>query len=142
MRCRVLCVDDSDAITSVLARLMSQEPDLEVVGTLRNADGLAGKIVECQAEVLVLDLAMEATCPLVVIGSIRSACPTCRIVVYSAHDDVGTVDDVMKSGAFDFVSKFAEFGALLTSVRKAAAWDGQVKTNVSAARPNPAPLSK
>jgi DNA-binding NarL/FixJ family response regulator len=84
-RIRVLIADDHALIRSGLARLVSAEPDLELVGTA--ADGLrAVELAEReQPDVVVLDLSMPGLDGVSAAGEMRHRSPGARVLVLSSY---------------------------------------------------------
>lgn len=117
-RLRVLCVDDSLAVSSVVARAIAKEPDMHVVGVLDRADHLVDEAIARGTDTIVLDIVMEGASPLEAIREIKKRCPTCRIIAYSAYDDPATIRAVLEAGATRFISKYANFAVLLSALRE------------------------
>lgn len=117
-RLRVICVDDSLAVSSVVARAISREPDMQVVGVLDRADHLVDEATARGTDTIVLDIVMEGASPLDAIRQLKKSCPTCRIIAYSAYDDPATIKAVLEAGATRFISKYANFAVLLSALRE------------------------
>ena len=58
MKTRVLVVDDSATMRAILSRMLSSEPDLEVIGTAANAQEARVMIREMNPDVVTLDVEM------------------------------------------------------------------------------------
>lgn len=58
MRTRVLVVDDSAVVREILARELSRDPELEVVGTAMDPYVARDKIVRLEPDVVTLDVEM------------------------------------------------------------------------------------
>lgn len=119
-RIKVLCVDDSPDLAEVLGIMVAEEDDLEHVGTLHDAQGLLDAIQRSAPNVVVIDLGMAGKKPLV---AIREACekfPQTRSLVFSGHDAADDIDGALEAGAWGFVSKHDDPGALIDAVRRVA----------------------
>jgi DNA-binding NarL/FixJ family response regulator len=120
-RTRVLCVDDSTDIVVMLARMISGEADFESVGSMENADGLAGEVERCRPDVVVLDLSMPGAPPLAMIRELAARLPLCRVIAYSARDDEATVALALGAGAWECISKNKDPRDILHAIRRVAA---------------------
>lgn len=119
-RTRVLCVDDSHDLTAALAKLIGTQADLESAGSLHSADNLVCEVIERQAHVVVLDLGMPGVDPLDAIRELKTRVPPCAVIAFSGSDDQDTIELVKKAGACELVSKIAQAGVLLRTIRVAA----------------------
>lgn len=105
---RVLLVDDHPIIRQGLAALLSDEPDLEVVGQLDSAAGLPA--AAASADVVVTDLEMAPPDPLTRIAGLKA-------VVFTAFDD--RVAAALQAGARGYVLKGSPTAELVRAIRLA-----------------------
>jgi two-component system chemotaxis response regulator CheB len=105
---RVLIVDDSAIVRKILAEALSDEPDIEIVGTAPDPYVARDKIVSLSPDVLTLDIEMPRMdgltflkklmqfrpMPVVVISSLAQ--PSCRIALQAL--EVGAVEVLAKPG--------------------------------------------
>ena len=117
MKVRVLIVDDEPKIRSAWERLVARQPDMELVGSLANADDLEQAAAEAGADVALLDLTMPGRDPLEALAAMRDAKSECRVIVYSAHRDSALVERSMEAGAWGFVDKLERLDAVLAAMR-------------------------
>jgi len=117
-RKRILIVDDSSDVTSILARMMSEEVDMECVGTLTSAAGWIDAVRSKRVNMVLTDLSMPGPPVLAAVRSLVEAEPACRVVVFSGYDDDATVQSALKAGACALVSKFAEVPAIFDTIRR------------------------
>ncbi|MBC7772061.1 MAG: response regulator transcription factor [Pyrinomonadaceae bacterium] len=118
---RVLCVDDSDAITELFCLAITAEPDMIVAGTLSSADTLAEAAARQRPDVVLLDLTMPGKDPLAAVVELASACPDTRVIIFSGYDDPKTVESVMDAGAWGLISKNGDVVDVLAAIRRVAA---------------------
>ena len=115
---RVLIADDHALIRSGLARLVSGEPDLELVGTA--ADGLrAVELAEAeQPDVVVLDLSMPGLDGVSAAGEMRRRSPHARILVLSSHVQEAVVTAAFSAGVRGYLSKDVSSLEVLKAIRE------------------------
>jgi two-component system invasion response regulator UvrY len=120
-RAGVLVVDDSGEIAGLYQRLINSEPDLVCVGTLHSADRLPEAVERLGPDVVLLDLTMPGTPPLVQLREVARRRPGARVLLFSASDDPATVEEGFDAGAWGLVSKYAAPEAVMHALRSVAA---------------------
>jgi two-component system chemotaxis response regulator CheB len=103
---KVLIVDDSALIRRVLTELLSQDPDIEVVGTASDPYVARDKIKALNPDVLTLDVEMPRMDGLVFLEKLMRGHPM-PVVMVSSLTESGceTTLRALELGAVDFVSK-------------------------------------
>jgi DNA-binding NarL/FixJ family response regulator len=116
-RIRVLIADDHALIRSGLARLVSAEPDLELVGTA--ADGLrAVELAEReQPDVVVLDLSMPGLDGVSAAGEMRHRSPGARVLVLSSYVQEAVVTAAFAAGVCGYLLKNVSSLEVLQGIR-------------------------
>lgn len=125
---RLLFIDDSPDISAAVALMLKREADIELVGTLDNADGLIEAIERWDPHVVVIDLSMLGKSPLEAVRETAARFPHVKSIIYSGYDDPDLVDEALAVGAWGFVSKHGAFPELFNAVRRVAA--GEVAVTV------------
>jgi two-component system chemotaxis response regulator CheB len=103
---RVLIVDDSAIVRSVLSRTLEKEVDLEVVGTAPDPFVARDLIVEREPDVLLLDIEMPRMDGLTFLGKLMARRPMPVIVVSSLTpkgSEIGV--EALRLGAVDVLCK-------------------------------------
>lgn len=124
-RVRVLVVEDSLTIRKRLVEVLSQDPELEVVGEA--ADGLRGAELceRLRPDVVTLDMMMPVMTGLEAAERIMAFCPT-PILVVSASTNRGELFrtyEALAAGAIDVLEK-------PTGGEAAEAWERQLRSTV------------
>jgi DNA-binding NarL/FixJ family response regulator len=117
-RIRVMVADDHPMVRSGLARLISAEPDLEVVGTA--ADGVAAVELATrqQPDVVVLDLSMPLLDGVSAAEEIRERSPGTRVLVLSSYVQEVVVSSAFNAGARGFLAKDVSSFEVLDGIRE------------------------
>ena len=115
---RLLLVDDNKRLTSAWERLIGQQPDIKLVGTLDRADGLVGATRENSADVILIDLTMDGCDPLEAIAEVTRECPQVHTLIYSARSRSEWHDQARRAGAKDFLDKADDPSAILAAIRR------------------------
>ena len=115
-RIGVLLADDHVMVREALARLLSENPRLKVVG--QAGDGaeslkLAGAL---RPDVVVLDYSMPGMDTPAVIKGLRAASPDARVLILTIHDNAHYAIKSLESGAHGYVMKAAAVRELTDAI--------------------------
>lgn len=119
--CRVLLVDDSAVMRSVLQALLDGEDDFRIVHKASDATGALAFLAETAVDIVLLDHEMPGRKGLDALPDILRAAPGARVVLLSSHcaDGNRTAVAALALGASEAVAKpsggrsFADFGSML-----------------------------
>jgi len=118
---RVLVVDDSVFMRTMLKSALSATGDMEVIGSAQNGQEGLDKIRSMKPDVVTLDIEMPGLTGLQVLEAVMKECPT-PIVVVSTKTQVGakTTVEALERGAVECIAKpLAEKGSTLEAFREA-----------------------
>jgi len=103
---RVLVVDDSMLLRKALARELAKDPEIEVVGTAKDAYEAREMIKALNPDVLTLDVEMPGMNGLVFLRNLMRLRPM-PVVMVSTHTTSGAAAtlEALEYGAFDVVAK-------------------------------------
>ena len=119
-RIRVAVIDDHRVFAEALASRLSDEPDLEVVGTAVAAAEALELFSHNEIDVVALDLDLAGEDGLAVGRQLRDQWPDLGIVVVTAAADDSRVAEAVQMGVRGWVAKQSAIESLLTAVRGAA----------------------
>jgi DNA-binding NtrC family response regulator len=103
MRQRVLLVEDDPAVRrSVAETLEAEGVDVHVASTAEEA---LGRLAEVAPEVVLTDVRMPGMDGLSLLRVLRERVPDVDVVVMTAFDDMPTVVQAMRDGAFELIVK-------------------------------------
>ena len=103
---RVLVVDDSAVIRSVLVRELSRDPDIEVVGTAIDPYVARNKIVKLNPDVLTLDIEMPRMNGILFLRKLMKYHPVPAVILSSLAAEGGeTALEAIDAGAVDVMCK-------------------------------------
>ena len=112
---RVLIVDDSALIRQMLARALSMDPRIQIVGTAKNGVEAIERARELDPDVITLDIEMPQMTGLEALPYIRKHTDA-RVVILSSLDDADTTYRAMSLGAVDFIPKPAGVASTLSEL--------------------------
>ncbi len=115
---RVLVADDHPLLRSGLKQVLSQEPDLEVIGEAENSEQVLRHVREGNVDVLILDLSMPGRGGLDILRDIRRDHPGLPILILSVHAEDQFAVRAIKAGANGYLSKDNAGPEVVRAVRK------------------------
>jgi two-component system chemotaxis response regulator CheB len=117
---RVLIVDDSVVIRSLVAKALEQDPAFQVVGIAPNGVIALAKIPLLSPDVLTLDIEMPEMGGLETLHRVKSGFPHIRVVLFSPLSQRGAEQtfDALGLGADDYVTRAAPVGSHETSLQR------------------------
>jgi DNA-binding NarL/FixJ family response regulator len=131
-RIRILIVDDHAMVREAIARALSSQADLEVVGQAADGrDGVAAA-VRLEPDVATLDVAMAGLNGLEAAGRIRRRVPATRVLMLTAHEEDLFIRRAVENGANGYLSKRAPVETLARAIREVARGRGVFPARMSA----------
>lgn len=113
----ILIIEDEPAIRRVLKKILSEEDKSYEV--FEAEDGLQGVTLfkEQDFQLVLCDIKMPKMDGMEVLEEIKKVNTDIPVVMISGHGDLETAVEMMKKGAFDYISKPPDLNRLLASVR-------------------------
>ncbi len=128
---RIFLADDHAIIREGLALLIGTQPNMEVVGQAGDGHSTLQHVLECQPDVVVMDVSMPGMNGALVTAQLCQACPGIRIVALTRHGEVGYIRQMLQAGAQGYVLKQAAGADLLDAIRTVAAGGTYLDTILS-----------
>lgn len=144
---KVLLVDDSKTILTILSTMLKSDPNIEIVGMLTNPLEAEKYILEKKPDVITLDIHMPEMNGVDLLKKIKNSMPVPTIMITSLNiQEGGLVLDALENGAFDYIQKpkmedIAALTPILIEKIKAAA-NSTVATTISLKKPLVTPSIK
>ncbi len=103
---RVVCIDDSNSILTLMKKILTKEKGFEIVGTAENGQIGAEKVKELKPDLVTLDLHMPVCGGIEYLEKFQKADSPPVIVVSSVNrEDTELAQRALKLGASDYVEK-------------------------------------
>lgn len=118
---RIVLIDDHTVVRTGYSRLLSAEPDFEIVGEAASADEANALVLRTNPDVALVDLSLKGSSGIEAIRGMVARLPRLRILVLSMHDGAGHVTQALKSGAHGYLTKFCEPDEVVDGIRRVAA---------------------
>jgi two-component system, chemotaxis family, protein-glutamate methylesterase/glutaminase len=120
---RILIVDDSALVRRFLARLIAQDPELELAGTAATGRLCLAKIPLVDPDIVLLDIRMPGMDGLETLSLIKKDYPAIKVIMFSSLTERGASAtlEALSRGASDYVTKprdSASFEASKAAIQK------------------------
>jgi PAS domain S-box-containing protein len=113
---RVIFVDDHSVMRQGLIRLITGQPNIQVVGEAANGREAIERVRLLKPAVVVMDVAMPEMDGIEATRRIKAEFPTVRVIGLSMHEDEQTAQIMLQAGAESFVTKTAPTDTLLNAI--------------------------
>ncbi|MFN6559238.1 MAG: chemotaxis response regulator protein-glutamate methylesterase [Nostoc sp. ChiSLP01] len=111
---RVLIVDDAVVVRSRVSKILSSDPELEVVGVAANGRIALAKIPRVNPDVVILDIEMPEMDGLQTLSLIRQLYPHLPVIMFSTFTRTGAIATIeaLSLGASDYATKPSNLGSV------------------------------
>jgi DNA-binding NarL/FixJ family response regulator len=130
---RVLLADDHAIVREGVKRILTAEPDLEVVGEAEDGLQAVEQAKTLRPDVAVLDISMPGINGIEATKQIRAALPETHTLALTMHADDAYVFQLLKAGASGYVLKRAAATDLVQAIRAARRGEAFLYPSVASA---------
>jgi two-component system chemotaxis response regulator CheB len=115
---KILVVDDSSAIRSLIRQSLLPEADIQIVGTASDGDLALRRIRRLRPDIVTLDIGMPGLDGLAVLEVLRQEMPALPVIVLSSlrEDELRAAVDALTRGVVEVLSKPRVEGGPLAAV--------------------------
>ena len=117
MGIRLLIAEDNLHMADALQAVLSQEPDIEVVGVARGGAEAVRFANELTPDVVVLDRAMPDVDGTTAMRQIKERSPDVPVLILTASTEAQVAENALAAGADGFLAKDAAFDELALAIR-------------------------
>lgn len=130
---RVLIAEDQGMVRGALKALLAMEGDIEIVTETDRADQVVPLAMQSKPDVALLDIEMPGGDGITAAGQLRSALPSCKILILTTFGRPGFLRRAMQSGASGFMLKDAPAHELALAIRRTMAGERIIDPGLAAA---------
>ena len=128
---RVVVADDHKVVVAGIRELLSDEPDIEVVGEARDGREAVELAFAQRPHVVVMDINMPELSGVEATRQIRSSVPDVRVLALTAYQDDPYIYRLLDAGASGYILKTAEGQEIARAVRATAAGQAAIDPAVA-----------
>lgn len=131
-RIRVLCVDDHRLMREGIARIISLQPDIEVVGQASDGEEAVEQFRRLRPDVTLMDLQLPTMNGVQAIRAIRREQPDARVVVLTIYYGDEDIYRAIQAGAVGYLLKDAVPDDLIRVIREVHAGQRAIPPDIAA----------
>lgn len=114
---RVMVVDDHDIVREGLVGLLSDYPDMEIVGEACDGETAVAMAKKLRPNVIIMDVSMPGMNGIEATRRIVNDLPEVRIIGLSMHEERDVAEQMQAAGASAFVTKGGPYEQLIAAIR-------------------------
>jgi DNA-binding NarL/FixJ family response regulator len=127
-RIRVLVVDDHEVFASSLAHVLGEQPDLDVVAAVADADAALAHVANC--DVVLCDYRLVETDGVALTRQLLERAPSIQVVMLTASTDDAVLVAALEAGCAGFVVKSQPLAEVLAAVRSAVSGEPVISSRM------------
>lgn len=128
----VLLADDHMMVREGIHQLLELEDNISVVGEVGDGIECIDAIYKLQPDVVILDINMPKMDGLSVLKKIRETNIGCKIIVLTFYNEIGIVQDAVKSGANGYILKEADSTLLVKAINIVTSGERYIQPSIAA----------
>jgi two-component system invasion response regulator UvrY len=114
----VLIADDHAVVRRGIRQIISEDPEINILGEASNADEIMAQLFDHDWNVFILDITMPGKNGLDVMIEVRRKRPEIKVLILSMHPEEEIAMRALKTGASGYLNKDSVPGELIRAIRK------------------------
>jgi DNA-binding NarL/FixJ family response regulator len=114
---RTVLVDDHQLFRQGVRALLSDTPDIRIVGECGDGTQVQSLVAQLKPDVLMMDIALPGVTGIELTRQITQQHPSCRVLILSMHAEEAYVLEALRAGALGYVVKAADWSEMVNAVR-------------------------
>jgi DNA-binding NarL/FixJ family response regulator len=115
----ILLADDHTIVRQGLARLLEEQPDLQILGEAINGQAVIDKALELEPDIIIMDIAMPLLNGIEAAKRVRKSLPDCKIIILSMYSHEHYIHQLLETGVSGYLLKDSSGQEIIKAVRAA-----------------------
>jgi DNA-binding NarL/FixJ family response regulator len=128
---RVYILDDEPVVRAGLRQALGTDPEIQIVGEASSARDAFREIEGLRVDVVIMDLVLPGMDGVAATREVKRRIPQAGVVVFTIHDRLRDLLDVLAAGASAYVIKTEPLDALRSALRAAVTGDRYVSPTLA-----------
>jgi DNA-binding NarL/FixJ family response regulator len=128
---RVYILDDEPVVRAGLRQALALDPELQIVGEASSARDAFREIETLRVDVVIMDLVLPGMDGVAATREVKRRVPSAGVVVFTIHDRLRDLLDVLAAGASAYVVKTEPLDALRSALRAAVTGERYVSPTLA-----------
>ena len=129
---KIMLVDDHSIVRELLAEMLDQTGEFEVVGQATDGDEAVRIVEDIDPDLIIMDVIMPRKDGIDACREIMDKLPDTRVLMLTASNDNTALIQSIAAGATGYLQKYSGKQKLLSAIREVA--DGELRVPADAAR--------
>ncbi len=121
MTIKTIIVDDHPVVRFGVKQMLTANNEIEVVAEMDDVDHLLEKIVETNADIVLLDLELDHGDGVDALRLLREKAPHVRVITYTSHDDEERIVQAAELGVDGYLLKGCGQRELVSAIQSVSA---------------------
>ena len=118
---RIYLADDHPIVLAGVKALVTADAGLKVVGEAGDGRTALRQVTELKPDILILDISMPGLNGVQVAERLRLACPDCKVLILTVHEDRGYLRQLLDLGVAGYLLKRSAAEELIRAIEAIAA---------------------
>ncbi len=116
---RILLADDHTIVRQGLARLLEEQPDLEIIGEAINGQVVVDMALELVPDIIIMDIAMPLLNGIEAAKRVRKSLPDCKILILSMYSHEHYIHQLLETGISGYLLKESSGQDIIKAIKGA-----------------------
>lgn len=117
---RIFLADDHPVVLAGIKALVTADTDFQVVGEASDGNTALRMATELSPDIVILDISMPGLNGVKVAELLREACPKCKVLALTVHEDSGYLRQLLELGIAGYLLKRSAAEDLVRAIRAIA----------------------
>jgi len=117
MSIRIILADDHKIVCDSLKPLLNGQPNMEIVGVAENGREAVKLVQKLNPDVVIMDITMPGLNGIDATHQIIAKFPETKVIALSIHSDKRFIMEILKAGAFGYLTKTCSVEELINAVQ-------------------------
>lgn len=127
----VLIADDHAVVRRGISQIISEDPEIKVLGEASNSDEIMQQLYDHEWNVIILDITMPGKNGLDALIEIKNKRPEIKVLILSMHPEEEIALRALKTGASGYLNKDSVPGELIKAIRRVYSGGKYISSNLA-----------